>query len=321
MHKITVLMSVYNGDKWIKNSIDSVLSQTENNFEFIIINDGSTDNTSAILKSYNDDRIIIIDQENRGLTKSLNVGLNLAKGKYIARIDADDICMPNRLAEQKKFMEVNTDIALVGSDAILIDENDQYMGHAVYPTSHEMLIKRLKFPLCSVFPHSSIFFRRDVIKKENGYNENFIMSQDLDLYLRLIGKYNISCIDEFLIKLRLNLSGITYSDDNQLVFGLAALISYFRRKNGFADYFNGDDNNWQNFLYEIRKWVTETGLDNKYKAKRDFRVCRNLFKKNEYFSALKVFFKCFYQNPKFLFERGLPIQIPVDIEQFFTDSF
>ena len=100
-------MSVYNGERWLKESVDSVLLTNDINFEFIIINDGSTDNTSLILKSYNDDRMIIINQENIGLTKSLNIGLGIAKGKYIARIDADDICMPNRLAIQKKFMEMN----------------------------------------------------------------------------------------------------------------------------------------------------------------------------------------------------------------------
>ena len=83
MPEITVLMSVYNGERWIRDSINSVLKQSEANFEFIIINDGSTDNTSSILESYNDERLVIINQKNIGLTKSLNVGLLLAKGKRV----------------------------------------------------------------------------------------------------------------------------------------------------------------------------------------------------------------------------------------------
>ena len=319
MPEISVLMSVFNSEKWLKSSIDSVLSQSEDEFEFIIINDGSTDNTSSIIRSYNDDRIIIIEQGNIGLTKSLNVGLRIAKGKYIARIDADDISMPNRLVEQKKFMEVNTDIALVGSDAILIDENDQYMGHAVYPTSHKMLIKRLKLPLYSVFPHSSIFFQRDVIMKLNGYNENFIMSQDQDLYLRLLSeKHKIACINKPLVKLRINLSGPTYRDDNQLIYGLAAIISYYRKEHELEDY-TRTHNNWNNFYNEISKWAIKKGFDRKHQSKRDFRVCRTYFRQKKYLDASKVFVSCFTKNPMFLFEKGLTNNFLNDIEHFLID--
>ena len=104
MPYISVLMSVYNGERWLRDSIDSVLSQSEGDFEFIIINDGSTDNTSAVLESYNDERLVIVNQKNMGLTKSLNKGLGVAKGEFVARIDADDICIPNRLYEQKKHL-------------------------------------------------------------------------------------------------------------------------------------------------------------------------------------------------------------------------
>lgn len=102
MADISVLMSVHNGARWLRDSIESVLSQSEEDFEFIIINDGSTDNTSVVLESYDDERLVIVNQENMGLTKSLNIGLSIARGKFVARIDADDVCIPTRFYEQKK---------------------------------------------------------------------------------------------------------------------------------------------------------------------------------------------------------------------------
>jgi glycosyltransferase involved in cell wall biosynthesis len=317
MPEISVLMSVFNSEKWLKSSIDSVLSQSEDEFEFIIINDGSTDNTSSILKSYKDDRIIIVDQENRGLTKSLNVGLNLAKGKYIARIDADDISMQNRLDVQKKFMEENPDIALVGSDAIIIDEKGNKVGHAKYPTSHTMLSNKL-YNFKSVFPHSSIFFRKNIIMKGGGYNENFIRSQDYDLYLRISEEYKIACINKPLLNLRLNLSGPTYSDDNQLIFGLAAVINHYLRDRGLEEKI-GAHNNWNNYYNEVSKWVIEKNLDKKHQSKIDFRICRLYLRQKKYLDAFKKFLVCVKNDPMFIFYKGVPINFPIDIKHFLAE--
>ena len=114
---ISVVMSVYNGEKYLKRSIDSILNQTFKDFEFIIINDGSTDKSLEIIKSYDDDRIVLIDQENKGLTKSLNIGIKTASGKYIARQDADDVSLPDRLKKQVDFLEVREDVVLLGCRA------------------------------------------------------------------------------------------------------------------------------------------------------------------------------------------------------------
>ena len=122
--KVAVLMSVYNGEKYLREAINSILSQTFNDFEFLIINDGSTDGTADILKSYTDSRIKIINNEkNIGLTKSLNKGLKIAKGEYIARQDADDISMPERLKEEVAFLEIHKDYAVVGTFVKILNEN------------------------------------------------------------------------------------------------------------------------------------------------------------------------------------------------------
>jgi len=308
-------MSVHNGERWLKESVDSVLLTNDINFEFIIINDGSTDNTSLILKSYNDDRMIIINQENIGLTKSLNIGLGIAKGKYIARIDADDICLPIRFEVQKKFMEENPDIALSGSDAIIIDERGYKVGHAKYPTSHTILANRL-YNFKSVFPHSSIFYRKDIIMKEGSYNENFFRSQDYDLYLRLSRKYKIASIDKPLLKLRLNFSGPTYSDDNQLLFGLMALISHYRRERGLEDYSNNNNNNWESFKSRVYEWSSNNNIDKLHKFRRDLRICRSLLKRNIFLKPIKFAINNLIKNPNYFFKRNLINKIPLDFECF-----
>ena len=124
MPKVSVLMSVYNGEKYLKEAIKSILGQSFKDFEFIIINDGSIDKTEKIIKVFNDKRIVLINQENIGLTKSLNNGLKLAQGDYIARMDADDVALSYRLEKQVKFLDSNPHIFLVGSSCYLINESN-----------------------------------------------------------------------------------------------------------------------------------------------------------------------------------------------------
>ena len=125
--KISVLMPVYNGVQFLDRSIKSILSQTFYNFEYIIINDGSTDGSLKIINSYKDSRIKIINySKNMGITFALNNGLNIAKGDYIARQDQDDISLPNRFMLQIEYLE-NNDIDLVDTNFIFIDENDKYL--------------------------------------------------------------------------------------------------------------------------------------------------------------------------------------------------
>jgi len=118
---VTVLMPVYNGEKYLNEAIDSILNQTYTNFEFLIINDGSTDRSVEIIKGYNDSRIKLIhNKKNMGLVYTLNRGLALALGKYIVRMDADDISLPNRFKLQLDFMEINTEVALCSGNAMSI---------------------------------------------------------------------------------------------------------------------------------------------------------------------------------------------------------
>lgn len=320
MPEISVLMSVYNGEKWLRDSIESVLSQSEEDFEFIIINDGSTDGTAGILDSYRDKRLIIKKQKNVGLTKSLNVGLSVARGKFIARIDADDICMPDRFNKQKIFLIENPDVVLVGSNAILIDESNNDIGYTEYPTSHDSLMERLK-NFQPVFPHSSIFFRRDIIAGEGGYNPHFARSQDSELYLRLSRKYSLAGLNQFLVKLRLNNDSLTYSNiDLQLKMGIAALISYYRRKAGLKDLSGSNNDDWLIFFKEVEEWVVRKKFDRKRVAKSEFRICRTLIKQKKYSKAILVLFNCFKCDPTFFLYRNINLKVPGDFKHFLINN-
>lgn len=206
---VTVLMSVYNGEKYLREAIDSILTQAFRDFEFLIINDASTDRSREIILSYSDPRIRLIDnEENIGLTRSLNKGLELAKGKYIARMDADDISMPERLEKQVRFMEENPDIAVLGSWAWVIDENNRINGELRTLTDFDLLFLEIFFS--NPFVHSSTLMRTAFINKIGGYDKQYERTQDYDLWVRVIANGGkVLNVPEFLIKYRSHLENIS----------------------------------------------------------------------------------------------------------------
>ncbi len=160
-------MSVYNGEKYLREAIDSILGQTFKDFEFLIIDDGSTDSSVEIIRSYADPRIRLIqNEENIGLSRSLNKGLKLARGEYIARMDADDISLPRRLAAQVGLLDKQPDIGLVGTSIQLIDCDGERMHVHRVPTTHAQIL----WALCFTTPlaHPSVVFRKVIIECVGG---------------------------------------------------------------------------------------------------------------------------------------------------------
>jgi glycosyltransferase involved in cell wall biosynthesis len=204
---VSVLMSVYNGEKYVAEAINSILNQFFTDFEFIIIDDGSTDKSSSIIESYKDERIIAIQQENRGLSASLNAGLRIARGKYIARMDADDISLPERFATQYKFLEQNKSCVVVGSNAIFIDRNGRHLYTSDQPTDWPVIKRNL--PRTPFF-HSSTFFRTEVAVKVGGYFEEIKQHfEDLIFFNKLSQHGELRNIKTPLLKYRIVPSAIT----------------------------------------------------------------------------------------------------------------
>ena len=206
--KVTVLMSVYNGEKYLNEAIDSILGQTFKDFEFLIVNDGSTDKTGEILESYNDPRIKAINnKKNIGLTKSLNKGLKISKGEYIARMDADDVSMPERLEKELEFLEQNRNVGLVGTDYLFINEKGKVV-HIVKCLNGSRELKE-KLLEGNQFVHGSVMLRRECIDKVGTYREEFKFAQDYDFYLRIAEVYDVANISEPLYKWRIDSKSIS----------------------------------------------------------------------------------------------------------------
>jgi glycosyltransferase involved in cell wall biosynthesis len=205
--KVSVVMSVFNNESYIREAVDSILNQTFKDFEFIIINDGSTDRTREILSSYTDERIRLFDQENRGLTRSLNRGLSLANGSYIARMDGDDISEPERFAEEVRFLDQNEKMGLVGTFAYRMDEQGRIVSLSKYKTTTEEIREDL-WADCS-FCHPSVMFRKICTDEVGMYREKVGPSEDYDLWFRITERFDVANIPMPLHKFRINSLGVT----------------------------------------------------------------------------------------------------------------
>jgi glycosyltransferase involved in cell wall biosynthesis len=222
MVDISVIMSVYNGERYLKEAIDSILSQSFKNYEFIIIDDGSTDSSQDIIRFYGDARINLIVQKNSGLSGALNKGIRAAKGRYIARMDADDISYSNRLEAQFAFLEANSHFVAVGSNADVMDMNGRDLYLSDLETDWERIKERLPF---SPFFHSAVMMKRDAVIKAGFYNEvikHYI--EDALLWNQLSRQGNLGNLKDALIRYRLVPSSISNRNVKQ-AFEFRKIIS------------------------------------------------------------------------------------------------
>jgi glycosyltransferase involved in cell wall biosynthesis len=201
---ITVVMSVYNGNQYLSEAINSILTQTYSNFEFIIIDDGSTDTSWALLKSYQDIRICLIRNErNLGLSKSLNIGLAEAKGNFIARMDSDDFCYPTRLEKQISYIKLHPEIGILGTSYENIDQEGQLLSVCQNPTNHnEILWSNM------AIAHPTVMMRYSVLKQIGGYQVDG-PAQDYDLWMRASAITKLANLPEVLLKYRIHTNSIS----------------------------------------------------------------------------------------------------------------
>lgn len=212
--KITVLMPVYNGGRYLAEAIESIIIQTFTNFEFLIIDDGSADNTAAIIKSYKDPRIRLIkNSQNKGVVFSLNKGIKQARGKYIARMDADDVSLPERFKIQTGFLDKNPEYGLVGSCFYILDANRVRLYIA--PTLFDDEDIKLQLHFQNPLAHGSVMIRKTLIEKEC-YNSTAKHFEDYDLWARLAKKTKIANLPHPLYCWMVNPKGVTSLNSQQL---------------------------------------------------------------------------------------------------------
>lgn len=201
---ISVVMGSFNSSEFIREAIESILNQTITDFEFIIIDDCSTDDTINIIKSYNDPRIILVqNEENKGLGYGLNIGVSMSRGKYIARMDADDVSMPDRFEKQLSYLKNHADTLLVGSYVKLIGLSSLY-GRIFYGTigKKQIDIKRIRVStlIGAAFYHPTVMFNGDLLRRKGyNYSPSFSKAQDYELWSRVVWDNEVANIPEPLL--------------------------------------------------------------------------------------------------------------------------
>jgi len=230
MVKVSVIMSAYNCERYLRETIDSILNQTFNNFELIIVNDGSTDSTREILESYADSRMHIVNQKNMGISKAKNRAAALSSGEYVAVIDADDIWLPEKLGKQVNFLDEHSDIGLAGTATSVIDKKGRFMGTLRVVETNEQIQDALLKDNC--FSHSSIMLRKSIFEKVGYYNEEFDYSLDYDLLLRVSERCRVWNIPEVLTIWRFNEEGVSVNKHSkQMKYASLARVLAKNRRN------------------------------------------------------------------------------------------
>jgi len=189
---ISIVMPVHNYGNYIKESIDSVLTQTMSDFELIIVNDGSTDDSSSLAHSYLDNRIKVIDfSENKGCYPARNAGMRVAAGKYICIMDADDVCLPDRLEKQYRFMEENLEFGLIGGAYQMFNGY-----HSIFRETDNEIIKLLLLQYCYLL-HPTCMVRASLVRKHNlYYDESYVYASDYDWQVRASSIFSITNIND-----------------------------------------------------------------------------------------------------------------------------
>lgn len=205
-------MAVHNSANYLRQALESILNQSYSDFEFIVIDDGSSDNTSSILAEYalQDRRIVLVrNQTNLGLARSLNTGLGLAQSEFIARMDADDISLPERLATQVSVLDKCPEVGVLGTAACLIDSCGSLGQRVQYPERHDQLHWIMCFFENPII-HPSVMFRKKLVKDLGGYDETYTTSQDYNLWSRVLEKARLANVQDVYLYLRKHEDNISH---------------------------------------------------------------------------------------------------------------
>jgi len=293
---VSVVMSVYNDQNLVSQAIESILGQTLTDFELIIIDDGSTDNTAKEINKFIDPRIRFFQQPNCGLAKSLNFGMEVALGKYIARQDSDDYSMPFRLKKQVDFLENNPEFGLVGTNAILVDELGQVIANTDYPPDNATIQSMLMDNRSSnPINHGTVMFHRELALIVGGYRNEFRQSQDLDLWLRMAEEKQMANLSECAYYWRLRRESVNLQSwQNQRDFGYLARISARHRRSGRPEP--------ELSLIAIRRPISFNLSSiirpmNASKSEYDFRIALILFNNDQSQKARPYLIKVLHQTP------------------------
>lgn len=211
---VSFILPVYNGERFLVETLHSILEQTYTNFEVIAINDGSKDRSLDILKKYAkfDKRIRVVNRENRGLVATLNEAIDLATGDLLARIDSDDLCVPRRIEWQVKAMRDNPKAALCYGFFEIFNEDGEFLGKTIRP-SHGEDIKRMLY-IGNAIAHASVMLRKSLLPTQR-YRNDVGPTEDYELWTRLAAQHEFVCVPRVIMRYRVNTSGIMHTIGHQ----------------------------------------------------------------------------------------------------------
>jgi len=215
--EVSVLMPVYNAGRYLPEAVESILSQSFADFEFLIFDDGSTDGSYDILHRYSlrDGRIRLFAKPHCGYVTWLNEGIQIARGEYIARMDADDISLPQRLARQVEYMRQKGECAVVGCDLVQIDSDGDLLNEVLHDTDHKAIEKDLLNGGLGVISHPACIIRRSALLAVGGYRKEFETIEDFDLWFRLAEYGLLANLPEVLLKYRIHHSNVIFTHADQ----------------------------------------------------------------------------------------------------------
>lgn len=204
--KVSVLLPIYNGEQYLRRTLDSLLQQSFKDFEVVAVNDASTDQSRAIVESYNDPRIRLIDNpQNVGQTASLQIALENSRAEYVARQDQDDVSLPERFARQVAFLDSHAGVGVLGTSLCVINEHDQVVwGTAAFYSDETLSEMAWRLLWTDRLVDSSVMFRRRDALKVGGYNLSYRYAQDYDLWVRLSSEVGVARLPEVLLQLRIH---------------------------------------------------------------------------------------------------------------------
>jgi glycosyl transferase family 2 len=295
---VSVVMSVFNGERFLREAMDSILDQRFRDFEFIVVDDGSTDRSASILDSYSkrDPRVTVCHKENSGLIESLNRGCLLAQGKYIARMDADDISVGDRLMWQVDFMEKHPHVAVLGGAVEWIDAEGKSLGTLRHPVEDGEIKSALLHD--NVILHPTVIMQREAFVAAGGYRTAVVAAEDYDLWLRIAEHFQLANLEAIVLKYRIHPSQISVTKRRQQTLSaLAVQVSASLRRRGIPDPLDS--------VIEITPLIlaglviTETGQQNELVSGGQ-KWTRTLCMVSEDSSALKTAVKMLRPDRKYL---------------------
>jgi len=284
---ISVVMPAYNARGYIALAIESVLNQTFQGFEFIIIEDPSSDDTNEIIEGYreHDPRIQhILNNPNLGLTASLNKGIDISHGEFIARMDADDISYPDRFEKQVSYLRQNPDVCLIATSFERIDEEGNVISRNSLKPGKDGLKKMMEITNSVV--HGSVMFRREKVLALGKYREGIRYAEDYDLWLRIMERYDIDILPDILYKFRLTHQSrsIAEGEQDKYYYDLVKRFAEERKNTGKDSYKDitassksvETSYSKKNEMYHLYRGLELLSANKKKEARRDFSECLKL---------------------------------------------